>query len=289
MPSDRTQSLCFHISGSNDPEEDMIVFAKTSIEAKRRWANEHGDGDQYITGISARRCKGWDQYAPGPVPALVMIEDGWYFECEGCSRMINEDAISHGLDEDDEGGPAPPMQPYEPTPWRIWCSRECHDDDMAERRRIKRAEARAIAVVQRHVLKRYPNVTLRTGDYAHYASVRREIRAGRRLLVHDVRIGFELPGMKHGALVWSVSDEKWRHATVDLIGPVLPWGCDSRRVPAPFCDRQRVSTLTCSKGDLPVWEAYRASVAAQETEVGEGLRPADPISSPAIQEPTDAI
>jgi hypothetical protein len=23
----------------------MIVFAKTSIEAKRDWANEHGDGD----------------------------------------------------------------------------------------------------------------------------------------------------------------------------------------------------------------------------------------------------
>lgn len=113
--------LCFHVSGGDDPEMDMVVFARSSIEAKRDWANEHGDGDRYIAGISAKRCKGWDKYAPGPVPALEMIEDGWHFECHGCYRRIDGDLIDGGVDEDDEGRPAPPMQPYEPSPQRIWC------------------------------------------------------------------------------------------------------------------------------------------------------------------------
>jgi len=126
--------LCFHVSGGNDPEMDMIVFARSSIEAKRDWANEHGDGDRYIAGISAKRCKGWDKYAPGPVPALEMIDDGWRFECHGCYRRIDMEAIEYGID--DEGGQiTPPMQPYEPSPQRIWCSRACYDDDMAERTR----------------------------------------------------------------------------------------------------------------------------------------------------------
>lgn len=248
--------LCFHVSGNHDPEEDMIVFAKTSIEAKRQWANEHGDGDQYITGISAHRCKGWDKFAPGPVPALELIDGGWWFECEGCARRINQDAIDCGLDEDDEGGPAPAMQPYEPAPQRIWCSRECHDRDIAERARVKRAKARAIARVQAHVLRRYPGVTLRTGDYAHYADVQSDEMAHGRHLVREVRIGFELPGMKHGGLCFTVSDQKWRNTAVELIGPVEPWA-GYRRVRAPFVERERRLELTCAKGDLPIWEDYR--------------------------------
>lgn len=258
------KQLCFHVSGNNDPEEDMIIFAKSSIEAKRRWANEHGDGDGYIAGISAKRYKGWDQFSPGPVPALEMIADGWWFECEGCCRRINQDAIDWGLDEDDAGGPAPAMLPYEPKPHRIWCSRECHDSDMAERRRIKRAKARAIRVVQAQVLRRYPGVVLKTGDHAHYADVQCDETAKGRLLVHDVRIGFVLPGMKHGGLCFAISDEKWRRASVELVGPALPFDFHRRRARAPFEDRERIRTLTCANGDLQAWEDWRAACSRDE-------------------------
>lgn len=90
--------LCFHVSSGNDPEMDMVVFARSSIEAKRDWANEHGDGDRYIAGISAKRCKGWDKYAPGPVPAMAMIDDGWRFECHGCSRSVKYRFPSNVMD-----------------------------------------------------------------------------------------------------------------------------------------------------------------------------------------------
>lgn len=34
---------CYHVSGSTDQEDDEVMFAGSSIEAKRRWASEHGD------------------------------------------------------------------------------------------------------------------------------------------------------------------------------------------------------------------------------------------------------
>lgn len=235
----------------------MIVFARTSIEAKRRWANEHGDGERFITGISSKRCRGWDKFAPGPVPALEMIESGWWFECHGCGRQINQERIDYGLDEDDDGGPCAPMEPYEPSRQRIWCSRSCHDRDMAERKRIATMKRRAIAVVCRAVQKALPGVTLPEREHSRHASVQR--RDG-RLLVHDVRVQFEVPGMKNGGGLWSVTDDRWAKGRVEVQGPQRPWACAHRGnfLPLPLSERAREVKATVAKGDIEVWERWRA-------------------------------
>jgi len=256
MTTQNKPYLCFHVSGGNDPEMDMVVFARSSIEAKRDWANEHGNGDRYIAGISAKRCKGWDKHAPGPVPALEMIEDGWHFECHGCSRTIDRDRIEWGLDEDDEGNPAPPMQPYEPSPQCIWCSRSCHDDDMAKRKRIATLKRRAIAVVCRKIMRAFPGVTLPEREYSQHAYVNR--RDG-RLLIHDVRVRFEVPGMKHGGCQYRIDDVKWRDARVEEHGPDVPgWLPLKRRwLQLPISERKRETEVTVANGDLDVWNAWR--------------------------------
>jgi len=86
---------CFVVS-AGDPEDTEIMFARSSIEAKRRWSNTHWNGDE-IAGISAKRAQRWDKYAATGVPALEMIEDGWWFECQGCStRICDEYIVSRG-------------------------------------------------------------------------------------------------------------------------------------------------------------------------------------------------
>lgn len=249
--------LCFHVDGNDDPEDQMVVFARTSIEAKRWWANEHGDGERFITGISAKRCKGWDKFAPGPVPALEMIESGWWFECHGCGRQINQERIDYGLDESDEGEACDPMQPYEPSPQHIWCSRACHDKDMAERQRIATMKRRALAVVGRAVQRAYPGVTLPEREYSRYVYVN---RSNGVLLIHDVRIQFEVPGMKHGGGCWSVTDEPWRNGKVEAQGPVQPWYWQRKIMqPLSLSARTRQVTATIVKGDIEAWERWRAA------------------------------
>lgn len=240
--------LCYHVSGS-DPEDDMIEFARSSIEAKRYWANEHGDGDRCITGISATRCKGWDKYAPGPVPYLEMVESGWRVQCFGCYRTIDEDSILERLDEDEHGNLTYPMEPYEPVAGRIWCSKECHDRDMLDQRRDKTLRQRAERVAIAALLKLHPDVTICNGKYSTYVCVERY--DGRRL-ISEVRIQFETPGMKHGGGVFIVTDEVWRKSKLEVHTQRAAWIFDAWPVKrAPLAERARVVSIMMAKGDMP--------------------------------------
>lgn len=69
---------------TNDPEESRILFAASHDEARRRYASEMG----YSDGTTIRRAPQHDVHAPGPVPPLGLIDDGWYMECTFCRREI---------------------------------------------------------------------------------------------------------------------------------------------------------------------------------------------------------
>lgn len=240
--------LCFHVSDGRDPETDMIEFARSSIEAKRRWASEHGDWNE-IAGISAKRKKAWDVHAPGPVPALEMIEDGWYFECHGCGAWIEQDAIGERMDGhydwedyalDREYGPdltLPIMQPVELPGQRIWCRADCRDRDLAERAMIKRWEERIVAWLGRRVLRRFPDAVLtpRRGDCRTHCYVGRDQGLW---TCKQVIVSFSWPGQRIGEASLRI-DSPYRSSQ------------DWRKKP-------RRAEVFCCNGDREVFEAYAA-------------------------------
>jgi hypothetical protein len=270
---------CYFVDGNGDPEDSEIIFAKSSIEAKRLWANEHGDGDRFIAGIRAMRRARWDKHAPGPVPGLELIDEGWWVECHGCGVKIDHGAIGtsdpytghytyldYGLDR--EYGPdltLPICDPYEPNPGSIFCNKACHDRETAERKRMVRMKAKAIAIVRAEVMRRFPGAEIignETALWGQHVYVARDRSCG-ALLISDVRIGFILPGMKYGASL-VVRDEKWRQS---YIVNGRPWESrdgyhlQTTQNRAPLSTRKREVDVWVANGDSDVFDAWKSAVA----------------------------
>lgn len=162
------QLRCFQVSGENcEPDQVALMFATSSIAAKRRWANRHDWPT--IAGISAQRRPEWDHHAETGVPALERIDAGWHYECTGCGTTISHEYIgtrerSHdGVDEwhlDREYGPdisRPVMAPVEPIIGRPWCHQSCYEDDLALAARLRRYEERIWGWLVRRLLRRLPD------------------------------------------------------------------------------------------------------------------------------------
>lgn len=69
-------------------DHSVIRFALHNVVARREGANEldiQFDEVDYCT-----RSPEFDQYAPGPVPPLVAIKYGWWFECRRCRCQVTE-------------------------------------------------------------------------------------------------------------------------------------------------------------------------------------------------------
>lgn len=66
----------------------VVVFETNNAAARRNGASELGTEWESID--RCRRAPGYDEYAPGPVPPLVLIEDGWWFNCVHCSKTVSE-------------------------------------------------------------------------------------------------------------------------------------------------------------------------------------------------------
>lgn len=266
--TDRRPLKCYHVDGEGCDAEDIeIIFARSSIEAKRRWANEHWDGE--IAGVSARREKQWDKFAPGPVPNMELLGAGWSMECHGCSAKIFEEGIGSPVErgEIDDVAEAPEraadiLDPYEPRPGAIWCNRACHDRDMLERRRIKTIGTRALRVVKAEVMRRWPGVTLAADDSMRHHHVYATRHSSGWLLVHDVRVRFTVPGMHFGGCELRVDDEKWRYARERRPDPKDSRGY--REHPLQLAQRKRAVELLCANGDKDVWEAWVEANKPQE-------------------------
>ena len=97
-------------------DHTVIQFATNSATARREGANEMGCEWEEVD--YCNRKPEYDSYAPGPVPPLVLIKNGWWFECHHCSTQVNE------YNEED------PI----PAGDSVFCSAACKAKDFAEQR-----------------------------------------------------------------------------------------------------------------------------------------------------------
>lgn len=161
-----------------------IVFATNSATARREGANELNTDWEGID--TCRRESALDEYAPGPVPPLALIELGWWFECHHCGRKISE--TMHEEVEDDDLDPANFDIVTEGQ--AVFCSHSCSAIHHAERRANKAAE---VALIELFETK-----------FADCAIKRVHVH-GQRLEAPDKHggmkctVAFMFPGAKHGA------------------------------------------------------------------------------------------
>jgi hypothetical protein len=154
-----------------------IAFATNNASARRKGGNELDASFEEVE--SCRRAPEFDAYAPGPVPPLVLIEHGWWFECFNCGRTVREDE-----EEDDDGDPLSPVAVGQ----AVFCCPICQARHYAEQRARKAAEAAFVEIV----VTKWPE-----------AKVHRVSVYGDRLEPSDNRGGikcaayFELPGLHH--------------------------------------------------------------------------------------------
>jgi hypothetical protein len=190
----------------------VVVFDKRAVSARRHGANEL-DIEFYAV-ESCRRAPEFDEYAgQGFVPARVLIEHGWRFECNGCCTWVDSDL--EGYDEDDEPIRLHPV--YENH--GVWCSPECKAAYEEDRRVRKELQAAAIADFKRRVLKRFPGVTFEDGSFKEHAYAQHN-SAG-IYGMEQIVVNFDFPGRKIGAASYRYDlnlSEQW-----SLVGPRAPY------------------------------------------------------------------
>ena len=95
-----------------------VIFATNNATARRQGANELDCDSTEVD--SCRRAPQFDAYAPGPVPAVVLIEHDWRFECSrnACSTWVYSDEEGRCFSADGK--------PY--------CCQACMAQDFADQR-----------------------------------------------------------------------------------------------------------------------------------------------------------
>lgn len=261
---------CFVLT-SDDPEEARVMFAKTSIEAKRWWANEHGCG---IGDVSAKRKPEWDRYAGQGVPALERIADGWWYECEGCGTKICEDYIGTQERHSDgfaeyaltcEYGPdstVPVMNPVEPKRGHVWCHQSCYEQDVAARSKRRRWEERIHAWLVRRLMAQMPDAKplplpdCEPGECSIYGSspTHSYVYVSTRKYVYRPKPGWRDP-QSHGIDAHQVSE-----ASVHFAWPGAKYGHATFRIVDERSSRKpRRAQFYVAGGDRVAFEAWSAA------------------------------
>lgn len=82
--------------GEEDTAPDEIVFAVSPGHAKSNSEAYSLNGKNCWNELRVSRRPQFDRYAEqGHVPMMAMVEDGWWFECCVCGRMVGADEIEH--------------------------------------------------------------------------------------------------------------------------------------------------------------------------------------------------
>lgn len=179
-----------------------IIFATNSATARREGASELGTDWEGVE--SCRRAPHLDQYAPGPVSPMTLIEHGWWFECSHCGRRVSDDMAEEleddGLNPDD-------FVPRPAGDRGIYCSANCECADYMEKRGREEAEDAlrevfeakfpGAAIVDVHC---YDGPLLKTAEYPH--------RANTHLIT------FKFPGGKYSAR-WHFGDKVCSVSQID--------------------------------------------------------------------------
>ncbi|MGB3833710.1 MAG: hypothetical protein WA975_17815 [Mesorhizobium sp.] len=173
----------------NEENTGAIYFAKHDIVAKKWGANEYADGD--ITYVSCRRAPWADAYVGQPIPAKVMIANGWHFECSGCGQRIDEDFFYDNR---------LPLEGVIGTQHSaVYCCSRCARKDLSLKRRRKAEEQRAIEAFKAIVRKRFPDADFCDDEQSSFKGHHAYVTAGRGgWHWKQVIVSFRFPGIKIG-------------------------------------------------------------------------------------------
>jgi hypothetical protein len=163
----------------------VIRFAANNATARREGANELDIEWENVE--HCQRKPEFDQYAPGPVPADVLIEHGWWFECWHCDRRVSED-LKQEVEDDD-------LDPNDfdiiTDGHAVYCSHRCQMTHWAERRANDSAKVALLELFE----AKYPDCTIqRLHVYGQKLEPRERPHGGMLCTVH-----FLFPGAKYGA------------------------------------------------------------------------------------------
>lgn len=196
-----------------------VIFAKTAIEARRLGASEWNDGE--LGGMHVHRSPGLDKFSPGPVPAWVLIADGWWWECSGCYERIDLDYLDEaGLDVTGVRG----------TTWSmVFCCATC-EAEYRDDERAKEAAGQAVISVLIEILHRRFHGQVTVGKSHHYTTIERGL-----LTTQEARVEFTFPGQKIGPAMIRLHRDDYRP-------------CDTLLPPSLY--------LTCCAGDKEAFEKF---------------------------------
>jgi len=200
-----------------------IIFAKHAIVARREGANEYAGGE--FDYVRARRAAWADHCAETKmVPASLMIEHGWHFECSGCGHRIDSDFLwERDLELSDVKG-------FQHT--MVYCTPRCEARDNLERAEAKHIETRWIRRLRKFVKRKFPDAVLLDGGHAYSA-----YRNGRRA-IEQASVAFEFPGQVHGPASLRIDTKtEW------------PRG-------GPSISKRHKPAWSCCTGDKAVFEAW---------------------------------
>lgn len=88
MKAAKPKPLLAYAVQEEDEGTGGIVFARSGIAARRDGAAEFNGGE--FGGLTCRRAPWADEFAPGPVPLIVMARNGWWHECPGCGARVGQ-------------------------------------------------------------------------------------------------------------------------------------------------------------------------------------------------------
>ena len=171
----------------DDDENTVVVFAISSVVARREGANEMDTSFEAVD--SCRRAPQFDSFAEqGFVPAEELIAAGWWFGCQGCFRKVSTDEIA-------EDGLLPIYLDH-----GVWCSNECRDRTHERECKIREAEVAAIEDFKLRILKRFPSVEIITSNTggAHTAPYANAYEDRGLITLKHVAVMFHFPGEKIG-------------------------------------------------------------------------------------------
>lgn len=167
----------------------VIVFAADDRQARLRGAAKFDlDVDEVE---EPARVPEYDHYAPGPVPAIDLLHDGWWFECHNCFTRVDDGC------ENDEGEPFDPVAG--PTLYSIFCSPRCAAIHFAKERARSAAEAAIIETFE----SRYAGAEIVS------------LYLGRDPLNRESSVRFRFPGGGHVAL-WQFGDDRASVSVADV-------------------------------------------------------------------------
>lgn len=79
------------LATEGDEGHGTIVFHHHGLAARRLGASELGCEEE---SVECKRAPEYDQYAEkGSIPKKILLENGWWFECDGCYTVIQLEQV----------------------------------------------------------------------------------------------------------------------------------------------------------------------------------------------------